>query len=265
MNHSGLSQQMVQELQSAPSVVLVLPPNPEVPHVGASLGLFLSLRQTGKNVEIACPTPMLVEANRFVGVQEIKTKLSGRNLVISFDYTKDAIEKVSYNVDTGKFNLVVSPKSGHAPLDHTSVSYSYSGAVGDIIICVGAVDEKTLKELLPFDDPEHKKTLMLQPETGRSLVSETAYLVSALGIAPDLDAVNNLFHALTLESDRFVHASAEDFETAAALVRAGASMPETLYETPVAPSAPPMPTATLPQDHRDWLQQPKIFSSRAGT
>ena len=133
------------DLKDAQSVVILLPKHPLLEYVASALALGLSLERSGKNVEIACPSDMLVEANRLVGVQRIKTKLTGKNLVMSFDYVKDAIEKVSYNVDNGKFNLVVVPKNGHSPLDHNSVSYSYTGMSGEIVILIGTRDIQDVK------------------------------------------------------------------------------------------------------------------------
>lgn len=267
MNDQNGSRQIADELQRAGTVVIVLPPNPTLPQVGAGLGVFLALEQAGKNVEIVCRTPMLVEANQFVGVQKVKTSLSGHNLIISFDYIKDAIEKVSYNVESGKFNLVVSPKPGYAPLSHESVSYSYSGTNDDLTILVGTNDPAVLEGILPADKQQisNRNSIALVPGGDRTLVTEVAYLISNLGISPDLDVVNNLFHALTLETQGFTRASALDFETAAALVRAGATPP---IASVAAKASIPHPQATVsepPMVNEEWLQQPKIFSSGQGT
>lgn len=267
MNGQNSAHQIAEQLQRTQGVLVVLPPNPTPVQVGAGLGVFLALEQGGKNVEIVCPTPMLVEANQFVGVQKVKTTLSGRNLVISFDYMKDAIEKVSYNVENGKFNLVVAPKPGHAPLSHDSVSYSYSGTSNDLVILVGTNDPSVLSMVLPSGEQNatERNSMILASGPDRSLVTEVAYLISNLGITPDLDVVNNLFHALVQETQSFTRASALDFETAAALVRAGATPASAAIATQKPVVQSPTMTPEPSQINEEWLQQPKIFSSGQGT
>lgn len=246
------------ELKDANSVVILLPKNPSFEHVASGLALYLSLERAGKSVEIVSPSEMLVEVNRLVGVQRVKTKLSGRNLVISFNYVKDAIEKVSYNVDDGKFNLVVVPKNGHAPLDHNSVSYSYSGMSGDVIILVGTKDMNDAKEVLSSGE-NLNNCIALIASQDRTLASETALLLASLNIIPDVDIANNLFAGLVKETKNFQDASAIDFETAAALVRAGARIQsgdlvvESKTQKPNEPVNP------------EWLKQPKIFRAGEGT
>lgn len=251
MTDTSLASSIAKDLQDAASVAVVLPPSPEPHIVGAGLSLFLALEGSGKRVDIACPTLMLVEANRFVGVQHIAPKLSGRNLVLSFDYLKDAIEKVSYNVENDKFNLVITPKPGHAPLNHEGVTYSYSGTLGDVVVLVGSSDVNVTQELLGNGETlADRKILTVSPAPNGSLCSEIARIIAILGVTPDIDTVNNLFHALLLETQQFIRASASDFETAAALVRAGATIPQ-----------PHREEQQEEDSSHDWLR-PKIFSSR---
>lgn len=247
------------ELKDANSVVVLLPKDPSFEQVANGLALYLSLEQIGKNVEIACPSEMLVEVNRLVGVQKIKTKLSGRNLVISFDYVKDAIEKVSYNVDNGKFNLVVVPKIGHDALDHNSVSYSYTGVSGDIVVLVGTRDTKTLGNLLPAEGSTNNILALVSSEN-RTLASEVAFLISGLNVIPSTDIANNLFAGLAQETKNFERASATDFETAAALVRAGASRQ---IDKIVVSSETSKEENTNTIVNPDWLK-PKIFRAGEG-
>lgn len=239
------------ELTDAHSVVVLLPKNPSFACVASGLALYLSLEKAGKNVEIACPSQMLVEVNRLVGVQKIQTKLSGRNLVISFDYVKDAIEKVSYNVENGKFNLVVVPKPDHAALDHHSVTYSYTGADGDVAVLIGTRRTESVGDLIPQGESA-KNLLSLVPGPDRTLASEVALVIASLSVTPDVDIANNLFAGLLNETDNFQRASAVDFETAAALIRAGAAR-QTEHLV--------VKSETPEEINPDWLK-PKIF--RAG-
>lgn len=259
-----MTQDTVQELLRAPATLLLLPPKPPLEIVGSALGLALALEKLGKTVEVVCPTPMLVEANRLVGVERVKQKISNRNLVISFDYVKDAIEKVSYNVEGGKFNLVVSPKPGIQPLDPANVSYSYSGVGEGPLLLVGSTNVQEVQSVFPEEEASLAQRVMSLVKAGdRSLAAETTQLVADLGVNPEPDIVNNLLIALAAETGHFTRASASDFETAASLVRAGAS-PSLLPPVSASITAPSVQEVTQPA-RQDWLQQPKIFSTRDTT
>lgn len=257
MNDQSPKQSVPTELKDANSVVILLPKSPSFSDVASALSLYLALQGAQKDVEIACPSDMLVEANRLVGVQDVKTKLSGRNLVISFDYVKDAIEKVSYNVENGKFNLVVVPKPGHAPLDHQSVAYSYNGVNSDIVILVGTRNTKDVEDLLPSQD-QPANILALVASPSRTLASEVALLIASLHLIPNTDIANNLFAGLIRETENFQKASAADFETAAALVRSGATI-QTEHLI-VKPETQKQENIINP----DWLKSPKIFRAGEG-
>lgn len=262
MTDQPSSQYTSSQLLQATSVVIVLPQHPVFEQVACGLSLLLALERSERNVEIVCVSEMLVEANRLVGVQKVKTELSGRNLVISFDYIKDAIEKVSYNVEKGKFNLVVVPKSGSRPLDPASVVYSHSGTNGDLFVLIGSQDTKEIQQILPDGEQANdKQILSLISGPDRSLSSETALLISSINLTPDSDAANNLFMGLLSETHQFQHASAIDFETAGALIRMGATAP-VVQQIEEKNSDVPITHEDIAPIKSDWLK-PKIFSTKA--
>jgi hypothetical protein len=120
------------------NILLIIPTQPSVDSVAASLAFYLCLQGNGKQVTVACPQPITVGLNRLVAVDKIISQIGSRNLVASFDYVEDSIEKVSYHISDGKFNLVIQPKTGFPPLDAQKVSYSYTGLTADFIIIIGA-------------------------------------------------------------------------------------------------------------------------------
>ena len=73
-------------VDSANSILILLPTNPDFDQVAAGLSLYLSL-MGGKNIQISVSSPVTVEFNRLVAVNKIATELGNKNLVISFyDY-----------------------------------------------------------------------------------------------------------------------------------------------------------------------------------
>jgi hypothetical protein len=90
-----MTNDLIAEMANSQNVVIVLP-------IACGLALSLSLKKQNRQVDTVCQSEMTVEANNLVGVQHVSANLSGRNLVISFNYAKDSIDKVSYNVDNRK-------------------------------------------------------------------------------------------------------------------------------------------------------------------
>lgn len=251
---SDKSQSILENISVASGVVVLLPENPPFQAVAAGLALYLALKNSGKNVDIACKTSMIVDSNRLVGIDQVKTKLSGRNLVISFDYVKDAIEKVSYNVEMEKFNLVIQPKAGHKPLSASKVIYSYSGASGEVIVLVGTTAEEEVAKVFADQDNENRQLFSLIAGEDRSLISETVALINQLGLKLDQDIANNLFQGLMRETNQFAKAGAVDFETAAFLVKNGGVLPENDIKDLNS-------EVKIPSGQGGWLSKPKVFRS----
>src|SRR3990167_7517859 len=133
-------------LQTAKQTLVLLPQNPNVDAVAAALALQLALAKKGLSVTIGCSTPMTVQFNRLFGVDKIKPRIGNQNLVISFNYPEDSLEKVAYDKDPAnqKFHLTIEPKAGMQPLDASQVEYSYTGSNADVIFEIGS---RTLEDL----------------------------------------------------------------------------------------------------------------------
>jgi nanoRNase/pAp phosphatase (c-di-AMP/oligoRNAs hydrolase) len=226
-------------LTTAQTIFILLPQNPNLDKVAASLALFLSLQKAGKQTTIACLTEMTVEFSALVGVDKIQTKLGGRNLVISFDYLEDSIEKVSYNIENNKFNLVVQPKTGFPSLSTEKVDYSYSGGEADLVFTVGAKNLESLGGLSQSVKSSEKQIMVdldvnpANTQFGRiNLVNPQAsscsemvvWLISRLNLPIDEDMASNLFLGIERMTSNFSspRVSAATFEAAAFCLRAGA-------------------------------------------
>lgn len=128
------------KLSQSQKIFLAFPANPTFDQAAAGLSFFLSLKDAGKTVSVVCPTPMTVEFNHLVGVDQVTDKVKGTDLVVNFDYLMEQIEKVSYNDEDGKLNLVVQPKTGAPPLTDRMVNFSYSGITADLVFSFGIKD-----------------------------------------------------------------------------------------------------------------------------
>lgn len=263
-------QELQEKINQAKGFLIALPSGPTFDKVAAGLALFLSLRKKEKEVAIVCPTEMLAGFNHLISVDKVTNKIGNRNLVISFDYVKESIEKVSYNVENNKFNLVIEPKEGTPTLDPKKVSYSFAGSNAEVFFLIGVLKfedlgplyedlRKFLKDKVVVDiDNYPQKT----PLSETSFVDQRASSCSELivdffkkhQLPLDQDIATNIFLGLENSTQGFkLRARAETFEAAAWCLKNGAKK-EYRQVRPIAPQ---------PQDYQaqpapDWFK-PKIY------
>ena len=89
-----------------------------------------------------------------------KHELGRENLLISFPYQQDQVDRVSYQIsdDNKYFYLTIKPKKGSSPLDSQQVKFNYVGASADLLILVGVNDLTDLKELYGSHEELYQNT-----------------------------------------------------------------------------------------------------------
>jgi nanoRNase/pAp phosphatase (c-di-AMP/oligoRNAs hydrolase) len=242
MINQNQASQVQSALATAQTIFIVLPQNPNFDQVAAALALYLSLGATKKSVSIGCSTEMTVGFSSLVGVDKIENKLQGGkdSLKITFDYIEEAIEKVSYNIEEGKFNLVVKPKPGHPPLDSDKVKFSYTGGKVNLIFTIGAGSLKSLGGLYQANQEAFKEAqivnldnnsrnqeygqINLIDSSAASLSEEVVQLIRFLRLLTDKDIGTNLYQGIERATNHFSSAKvkADTFEAAAFCLRMGA-------------------------------------------
>jgi hypothetical protein len=140
MNQNYPFSELRQRLEQAQKILILLPAKPLFDQVAGALAFSLVLEETGKNVTVVCPNPMTVEFNHLVGVNRVTEKAQGTNLIISLNYPVDQVEKVSYNDDGNRPNIVIQPKAGAPVLKENQVNFTYAGAGADLVITMGIKD-----------------------------------------------------------------------------------------------------------------------------
>ncbi|MCJ7829611.1 hypothetical protein MUP50_00790 [Patescibacteria group bacterium] len=232
-----------ESLSTAHNLMVVLPMSLNQDKVASALALYLSLKKANRQVNIVCSQPMIVEYSSLVGVDKIKNKLGGRNLVVSFDYLEDSIEKVSYNIENNKFNLVVQPKEGYPPLSTEKIQYSYFGEQADMIFIVGASSLEDLGEIY-----SGHKTFFQEGKTVNIDINQTSkpfakinlinsqmasfgefitFFLSTLKMPVDEDIASNLLLGIERATNNFslTKSTPVTFEAVAFCLRAGARKP----------------------------------------
>lgn len=286
-------------LNSAKSVIVILPPDPGKDLVVAGVALHKAIKEKGKTSQIGCGSEVHVGEN-IEGLESIGDSIGSRNLIISFDYKEEDLDKVDYDVrEDGKFYLLIKPKEGSPIPDIGGVKYSYSGASSDLVITIGV---NTLEELGKIYADEKKfldgasiisLNTSLRPSSFTSNVfhqntSSFSELITKflenldLKISPptaDSLLVNIYENTHNLTSN---HTTADTFSSISFLMRSGATLPQKKIQIPKFTQAPffeipdsPLETSSkptveedipLPEEENlsipeDW-SKPKIFRVR---
>ncbi len=279
-----------QLLQDAKHVMVFLPENPHFDAVSSALSLKLALISIGKNVTVLCPQEITVEFNRLVGVDTVASTFGTRHLVISFPGQTEHVDKISYNVENGELQLVVTPKATAPDLDYTKLKFIAHSNKSDLAILVGvhqlldlgnfyhsARDFFTSTKLVSYtvDIPQENYTDHQIYDPNASSLSEiTLNVIESLELRVDIDIATNLLHGLEKATDGFTNPDVTHatFETAAKLMRRGArrgkainpdsfpagSIPQAVEDTPVKEESVTVDPATSDASP-DWFQ-PKVYS-----
>src|SRR5258706_2737671 len=282
-------------LDKAQNVLIVTHEHPTFDSVGSALALYLGLTSLGKKVTVMCPDPMTVEVSSFVGVEKVVGNLTNKSFVISLDYVDGSIEKVSYNIEGNKFNLVIEPRVGYEGFSEDKVHYSHGGTTADLIFAVDTIHLGGLKKLYEENkdlfatkpvinidrhpnNAQYGQLNIVDADTS-STIEVVAQMLSSLGVQLTADIATNVLNALYGATNSFQgpRVTAQAFELAAACLKAGGKRfsspkeseevstikPETVA-SPIAnevvtptPKVAETPAAATPPD---WLK-PKIFKS----
>jgi hypothetical protein len=254
-------------IDKSKSILILLPTKPRLDQVSAGLSLFLLLKDR-KQIQISSPTPMTVGFNKLVGVNKITQDLGNKNLVVSFAaYKANDIEKVSYDIENGQFQLTVIPKQNINPPTKDQVKLSYSGLAADTVTIIGGANESHFPAIASNDLASasliHIGTRDISLPSSKSYisfsrpassVSEVVYsLIKEGGMSIDSDIATNLLMGIEEGSNGFTAngVSAETFAVVAELMRAGGKRPSQVstqkgYQpTPIPRSFPPRPPSTV--------------------
>ncbi len=242
MNNGPDFSPLANVLPTAQSVVCFIHPQATYDAVAAALSISMAVREAGKSCEVICEEPMRVEYNYLVNIDQVIQEAGNRDLVISFDYNDEQVDKVSYNIDdeNKRFELIVSPKSGAQPLNPQTVQFARTGLAADVIFLfgyhsfdeMGAVYEReksaieraytiafTQNKITPFA----KLHVALRAES-YSYSEMTYSMIRQLQLGQvNEDMATNLLSGIEYATERLFQANlpARVFETVAQLMRAG--------------------------------------------
>lgn len=268
-------QELKTRLGTAQSVLLTIPQDPSQDVVASALALYLSLKQSGKNITIASSTPPVVRDSHLVGLDKITSDVGGSNLVITLDVPENAIDKVTSNTEGGHLNLIVNPAKGVPPITQENVKFSYSGAATDLVIVIGAADLKDVGALAEKEVELFAKERLanisnqvgsfgavnITDPSGSNSELATA-LLKELALPLDIDIASNLMRGIEAATEGLSspNMTADTFEALAILYRAGARR-----ETPTIPVTQAKIVADMPIVDHGTPASPAVASAKAGS
>ncbi len=120
-------------IDKAQKILLVTNHQPSIDSVCSILGLYEIFNSLGKEVEAYCPGEVTTTRG-LPNFEKIKKTLSPPDLIISFDYIKNNVDKINYKIEDSYFSLILTSKVGI--INTEQIKYSYTG-IFDIIISIG--------------------------------------------------------------------------------------------------------------------------------
>lgn len=253
-----------QKIDASGKVLIALPKNPSFDHVAAALSLSLVLQEAGKTASVIAAQPMTVEFNHLVGVDKISNQIQGTDLIVSFDYPADQIERVSYNDDGDRPNIVIQPKSGAPILTESLAAFSYAGVSADLIISVGVREANQLNfsgldlvnsYLVNLDNNQNNSyfgSLNIVDLQSSSVSEMVLSITLGLNLPLTVDGAQNLVSGIWQSTSGLNSPSvgADTYEAVAICLRAGAEKPAETLTAKREEVFTPRKSVNRPQENR---------------
>lgn len=264
---------ITERIQQTSSFLILLPSQPTFDMVAAALSLHLALQSAKKYVDVACPDPMRVEFGNLVAVNQVKTSVGNQSLQITFDYSDESVENVTYDLDkeNGKFHLLVRPQKGQRSLDPSTVSFTHVGLDVETIFMMGvqqfdqiepfySEEQKSFTEahLVSFVKSAQSVAQTTFDVTGHSSYAEmTALFLQYAGLEMSSDIATNLLSGIEMSTENYRHLSVtpDTFEICAQLLRQGARRHRQSPQVQPTPIPMVTPTTTSTSSFAQALNQ----------
>jgi len=232
-------QQIKEFLKKHSSGSIVLPEKATPDAIAAGTSLYMALTKLGKNMTIVAS--MAIQSD-IIGSDKIQTELQtgGDNLVVSFPYQEGAIDKVDYNIQGERFNMVIVPREGHNKLQPNDIEFSYIGGKIDFIITVDAPNLNALGDIYQKNQRIFEGSNIINIDRhlinnsygAINLISKSSSstselilkVIENLKVVVDKDIATNLYAGVATATNNFTAYSvnADTFEAVAMLLRSGA-------------------------------------------
>jgi len=207
--------------------------------VGAALSMYLSLSQSGKNVQIISKKAPTVEVSGLVGVDKITSSFSGNTskLVVSLPYIKGEVEKVLFTEapNTINFHLTAAADKSITPFQISDIKLNWEGSAPQAIIAVGVglidelsgvidVDQAKIVNIDNYQGNSRFGDVVLVDTSFSSLSEVVGKVIKDLSLKYDIDTAQNILDGVLFATRNFTkpNTSPLAFEAASAAMYSGA-------------------------------------------
>lgn len=238
--------ELVSLINQSRSFLVILGPEASFDHWISATTWYLALVESGKIVQLATsnlPTSKKItelELAKINGYNFCRTDLNNQNATVSFDYSDQSVDSVSYVLDefASKFILTIKPKLGCLPLNLASIKSYYSGTDAEVIILIGVHNLEKLGKLYSNNLSVFQKAQLVTinnfaPDIANIAITTENFICMAeattqalndadLTITPDM--ASNLLFGIEKQTDWLssLQTTAKTFEIVALLLKMGA-------------------------------------------
>lgn len=220
----------IKNLITTSKTALIAVPQLDVDSIGSALALALSLKKANISAKVFCPHKTDANYTKLSGLELLTDVYNPNDLIVTLDYPLDRIEKVTYNQDNGKLNLVVQTKEGSPKVAESQILISNQAGAADINFILGdeaglganasIVNKGNWINISPVNvEKSWAKANILDQDAPFSEI--LTFLLSLLGLELTQDSAKNLLIALRVATQSFsINVSPETFEAGANCLRA---------------------------------------------
>jgi len=220
----------INELLVNAKTALVVVPQLGIDQLSAALALSLTLKKKNIDTKVFCPTKPDANYSKLSGLEGLIDTYNQNDLVITLDYPLDQIEKVNYNQDNGRLNLIVETKQGSPKVAENQINIAHQSGIADINFILGEetllgansnmVNSGNWVQISPANN--------IKSWAKASLVDQDApfceiftFLLPLLNLELNPDSAKNLLIGLRVATQSFsINVSPETFEAGAICLRA---------------------------------------------
>jgi nanoRNase/pAp phosphatase (c-di-AMP/oligoRNAs hydrolase) len=220
----------IKNLLTTAKTALIAVPQLSIDSIGSALALALLLKKSNITTKVFCPQKTDDNYTKLNGLELLTDIYNPNDLIVTLDYPLDRIEKVTYNQDNGKLNLVVQTKDGSPKVAENQILISNQASAADINFILG--DETLLganSNIVSKGNWINISPTNIEKSWAKaSIVDQDApfseiltFLLPMLGFELDPGSAKNLLIALRVATQSFsINVSPETFEAGANCLRA---------------------------------------------
>jgi len=208
----------------------VVIPHLSIDSIGAGLALLIALKKANIKTTAFCPEKTDANYSKLNALEFLTDSYNQNDLVVSLNYPLDQIDKVSYNNDGGRLNLVVQTKDGSTKIEQDQIIINNQSSTADINFILG--DESQLGANANIVNSGNwiyiSPSNQVKSWAKASVIDQDApfseiftFLIPLLGLKLDAESAKNLLIALRVATQSFsINVSPETFEAGAICLKA---------------------------------------------